>query len=45
MNLLAGGTQRIELDETSWIEHVPGWLADADAAELLAKLIASAAWE
>lgn len=45
VNLFGGGTQRIQLGETSWIEHIPGWLAAVDAAELLANLIASAAWE
>jgi alkylated DNA repair dioxygenase AlkB len=45
VNLSTGGTQRIQLDAASWIEHIPGWLPAADAAELLTSLIASAAWE
>jgi hypothetical protein len=45
MNLSTGGAQRIRLDQASWIEHIPGWLPAADAAELLTSLIASAAWE
>jgi alkylated DNA repair dioxygenase AlkB len=45
VNLFAGQAQRIKLDETSWIEHVPGWLPGEDAAALLARLIASAVWE
>ena len=36
---------RIELDATSWIEHVTGWLATADADALLETLMAKAAWE
>ncbi|HEX6527930.1 MAG TPA: alpha-ketoglutarate-dependent dioxygenase AlkB [Streptosporangiaceae bacterium] len=34
---------RIELDATSWIEHIPDWLPGAD--QLLASLIARAGWE
>jgi alkylated DNA repair dioxygenase AlkB len=34
---------RIELDATSWVEHVPGWLAGNE--ELLARLLATAGWE
>jgi hypothetical protein len=45
MNLFAGQTRRIQLDETSWIEHIPGWLGREQAAEFLASLIAKAAWE
>ena len=45
MTLSARDTQRIQLDQTSWIEHIPGWLPAADAAALLSSLIASAAWE
>jgi alkylated DNA repair dioxygenase AlkB len=45
VNLFAGEAQRIELDETSWIEHTPGWLDADDAAELFGKLVANAAWE
>jgi alkylated DNA repair dioxygenase AlkB len=35
----------ISLDETSWIDQIPGWLPQPDADDLLAKLIANAAWE
>jgi alkylated DNA repair dioxygenase AlkB len=35
----------IRLDETSWIDLIPGWLPPPDADDLLAKLIANAAWE
>lgn len=42
MKLSTGGAQQIRLDQASWIEHIPGWLA-ADAAALLTSLIASAA--
>jgi alkylated DNA repair dioxygenase AlkB len=45
MNLFAGEAHRIQLDETSWLEHIPGWLTPASAEDLLAKLIANAAWE
>jgi alkylated DNA repair dioxygenase AlkB len=45
MNRLTGGIQRIRLDKTSWIEYIRGWLATRAAAELLANLIANAAWE
>ena len=38
-----GAAHRIELDATSWVEHVPGWLADSE--QLLAGLIANVAWE
>jgi alkylated DNA repair dioxygenase AlkB len=38
-------TNRIALDETSWVEYAPGWLSGPDADELLAKLTANAAWE
>jgi alkylated DNA repair dioxygenase AlkB len=38
-------SDRIELDATSWIQYVPGWLPGADADELLGKLIAGASWE
>ncbi len=34
---------RIQLDETSWVEHVPGWLAGD--AELMAALMEQADWE
>jgi alkylated DNA repair dioxygenase AlkB len=34
---------RIQLDETSWVEHVPGWLTGSEL--LLAALVASARWE
>jgi hypothetical protein len=45
MNQPSGETRRIQLDQTSWIEHIPGWLGPDQAEELLAKLIANAAWE
>jgi alkylated DNA repair dioxygenase AlkB len=45
MNLFAGETERIPLDETSWLEHFPGWLDPAAAASLLANLITGARWE
>jgi alkylated DNA repair dioxygenase AlkB len=35
--------RRLQLDETSWIEHVPGWLPASDA--LFDELMASAPWE
>ena len=38
-----GAAHRIQLDATSWIEHVPGWLTGSE--QLLAALIASAGWE
>src|ERR1700759_344703 len=34
---------RIQLDETSWVEHVPGWLAGDD--ELMRLLMDEAGWE
>jgi alkylated DNA repair dioxygenase AlkB len=34
---------RIQLDDTSWVEHVPGWLTGGE--RLLADLVASANWE
>jgi alkylated DNA repair dioxygenase AlkB len=37
------GLERIQLDETSWIEHVPGWLAGSD--RLFDELLHAAAWE
>jgi alkylated DNA repair dioxygenase AlkB len=35
--------ERIELDATSWVEHVPGWLAGDDA--LMTELMETADWE
>jgi hypothetical protein len=35
--------RRVELDEGSWLDHVPGWLSHDEA--LLAGLATSAAWE
>jgi alkylated DNA repair dioxygenase AlkB len=35
--------RRIELDATSWIEHVPGWLGASD--QLFDELMATAPWE
>ncbi|GIL36703.1 alpha-ketoglutarate-dependent dioxygenase AlkB [Phycicoccus sp. DTK01] len=34
--------QRLRLDEHSWVEHVPGWLAGAD--DLFAELLALPGW-
>lgn len=34
---------RIELDATSWVEHIPGWLTGGE--QLLAALVANAGWE
>ena len=34
--------ERINLDRRSWIERVPGWVADSDA--LFAHLLATANW-
>jgi alkylated DNA repair dioxygenase AlkB len=36
------GAERISLDRRSWIERVPGWVADSDA--LFAHLLATADW-
>jgi alkylated DNA repair dioxygenase AlkB len=38
-----GSAERIELDETSWIEHVPGWLTGD--GELMHLLMTGADWE
>jgi alkylated DNA repair dioxygenase AlkB len=38
-----GTAQRVWLDETSWVEHVPGWLSGSH--QLLARLRDSAGWE
>ena len=35
--------RRIQLDDTSWVEHVQGWLAGD--AELMAALMEQASWE
>jgi len=35
--------RRVRLDDTSWVDHAPGWLAGSDA--LLAELLASGRWE
>ncbi len=35
--------RRVELDETSWLEHVPGWLRGS--GRLLDELTATAPWE
>lgn len=45
MNLVARETHRIQLDEISWIEHIPGWLGLHNSEQIPARLIASAAWE
>ncbi len=34
--------RRVWLDPESWVDHCPGWLADAD--ELMAELIATPGW-
>jgi alkylated DNA repair dioxygenase AlkB len=34
---------RIQLDETSWLDHVPGWLGGDE--DLMAVLMADAVWE
>jgi alkylated DNA repair dioxygenase AlkB len=34
---------RIDLDATSWVEHIPGWLSAGD--QLLADLLATDGWE
>jgi 2OG-Fe(II) oxygenase superfamily len=34
---------RIQLDATSWVEHIPGWLIGSE--QLLAALVTSAGWE
>jgi len=34
---------RIDLDATSWVEHIPGWLSAGD--QLLADLLAADGWE
>jgi alkylated DNA repair dioxygenase AlkB len=36
------GLVRVELDETSWVDHAPGWVAGSD--ELLARLVADTDW-
>jgi alkylated DNA repair dioxygenase AlkB len=36
------GLERIQLDETSWVDYCPGWLAGSD--ELFAELLATANW-
>jgi alkylated DNA repair dioxygenase AlkB len=38
-----GAAQHVALDDTSWIEHVPGWLAASD--ELFTALLETAEWE
>jgi alkylated DNA repair dioxygenase AlkB len=38
-----GTALRVPLDATSWVEHVPGWLAEDD--KLLAALLALPGWE
>jgi hypothetical protein len=37
------GAVRIQLDDTSWIDHVQGWLAGD--SELMEALMKQAAWE
>jgi alkylated DNA repair dioxygenase AlkB len=36
-------TKRIQLDATSWVDHVPGWLTGHDS--LMRTLLAEAEWE
>ena len=53
LGLFAGGhltvdrsfatAHRVRLDDTSWIEHVPGWLSGSD--DLFAALSTDAGWE
>ncbi|WP_344418799.1 alpha-ketoglutarate-dependent dioxygenase AlkB [Pseudonocardia ailaonensis] len=38
-----GTAERVDLDETSWITHVPGWLTGDD--ELMRLLMTNAPWE
>jgi hypothetical protein len=38
-----GAAHSIQLDTTSWVEHIPGWLTGSE--QLLAALIASAGWQ
>jgi alkylated DNA repair dioxygenase AlkB len=33
---------RLQLDSRSWVDHCPGWLADAD--ELMAELVRTSGW-
>ncbi|MDX6285185.1 MAG: hypothetical protein QOG53_670 [Frankiales bacterium] len=37
------GLRRIQLDERSWVDYCPGWLAGAD--ELFARLVQSGRWQ
>jgi alkylated DNA repair dioxygenase AlkB len=45
MNLFDTLPQRTELDATSWVEHVPGWLSVSDADQLFDELKNGAGWE
>ena len=36
------GLVRVELDETSWVDHAPGWVAGSD--ELFGQLVADTDW-
>ena len=36
-------TRRVQLDETAWIEHVPGWLAGS--GQVLGTVLDTIAWE
>ncbi len=38
-----GGARRVDLDDTSWVELVPGWLSGSEL--LLARLVSSIGWE
>lgn len=37
------GTIRVQLDETSWIEHVPNWISGSES--LFKELLRSAPWQ
>lgn len=43
LDLTFATARRIQLDATSWVEHVPGWLAGSE--QLLAAVAAGASWE
>jgi alkylated DNA repair dioxygenase AlkB len=37
------GLSRVDLDETSWVDHAPGWVSGSDA--LFAELVDGAPWQ
>jgi alkylated DNA repair dioxygenase AlkB len=43
LDLTFATARRIQLDATSWVEHVPGWLAGSE--QMLAAVAAVASWE